>query len=192
MSLNPVRKVKRPKQVKPVHELWTDDETAGFMAAVNADRLAPVITLQCLGLRPEEVPGLRWRDVDLNSGTLVIRVARTLVDGKAIEKPPKTEAGKRVLPLDAGLVAQLRAFRKLHAAERLAAGEAYQDCGYVFCDELGIPLGPAELRRVWYRLMREAGGSEGQAVRRQPSRGWQLSSSRRGIPGHHRRVAWSH
>jgi integrase len=157
ISVNPCRRVKRPKQVKPVHELWSDAETAQFGKAAADDRLAPVVTLQCLGLRPEEVCGLRWRDVNLTAGTLTIRMARTLVDGKPIEKPPKTDAGKRVLPLDHALIAQLKAFRTVQAAEKLAAGEAYQDGGYVCCDELGAPSDPARLRRVWYRLMREAG-----------------------------------
>jgi integrase len=157
VSVNPCRRVKRPRQVKPVHELWSDEETALFGKAAAADRLAPVITLQCLGLRPEEVCGLRWRDVDLAAGTLIIRMARTLVDGKPIEKAPKTAAGKRVLPLDCTLVAQLRAFRRSQTTEKVAAGEAYQDGGYVCCDELGAPSDPARLRRVWYRLMREAG-----------------------------------
>lgn len=39
----------------------------------------------------------------------------------------------------------------------LPAGPAYADVGYVACDELGRPLDPARLRRVWYRLMRQAG-----------------------------------
>lgn len=157
ISVNPCRRVKRPKQVRPVHELWSDDETVQFGKAAAEDRLAPVIILQCLGLRPEEVCGLRWRDVNLAAGTLTIRMARTLVDGKPVEKPPKTDAGKRVLPLDSTLVTRLGAFRKTRAAEKLAAGEAYQDGGYVCCDELGAPSDPARLRRVWYRLMREAG-----------------------------------
>jgi integrase len=156
ISVNPCRRVKRPKQVKPVHELWSDEETAMFGKAAAADRLAPVITLQCLGLRPEEVCGLRWRDVDLTAGTLTIRMARTLVDGRPMEKAPKTDAGKRVLPLDRTLIAQLKAFRKVQVAEKLAAGGAYSDGGYVCCDELGAPSDPARLRRVWYRLMREA------------------------------------
>jgi hypothetical protein len=65
--------------------------------------------------------------VDLTAGTLRIRIARTLVDGKPIEKAPKTDGGRRVLPLDCTLVAQLKAFRKIQAAEKLAAGPAYQD-----------------------------------------------------------------
>jgi integrase len=97
IGMNPCRRVKRLKQVGPVHELWSDDETALFGKAATADRLSPVITLQCLGLRPEEVCGLRWRDVNLAAGTITIRMARTLVDGRPIEKPPKTDAGKRTV-----------------------------------------------------------------------------------------------
>jgi integrase len=156
ISMNPVRLVKRPRQVRPEHDLWSDEESARFQVAAANHRLAPVITLQCLGLRPEEVCGLRWRDVDLAAGTLRIRRVRTLVDAKPVEKEPKTEAGKRVLPLDAALVGVLKAFKARQAAERLAAGPAYADGGYVTCDELGSPGDPARMRRVWYRLMREA------------------------------------
>ena len=38
--------------------------------------------LQCLGLRPEEVCGLRWRNVNLRTGELAIVRVRTLVDGR--------------------------------------------------------------------------------------------------------------
>jgi integrase len=157
VSVNPFRRVKRPRQVKPVHELWSDEETAKFEAVAAQDRLHPVITMQCLGLRPEEVCGQRWRrDVDLKDRELTIQVVRTLVDGQVIEKPPKTDAGKRTLPLDDALTASLKAFHALQASEKLAAGEAYNDAEYVLCDELGLPYDPARLRRVYYRLMKQA------------------------------------
>jgi integrase len=158
ISVNPCRRVKRPRQVKPEHELWSDEETAKFEAVAEGDRLHPVITLQCLGLRPEEVCGLRWRrDVNLPGRTLRIQMVRTLVDGQVVEKAPKTTAGKRVLPLDDALAAQLKGFKALQAKEKLAAGEAYDGAAdYVLCDELGAPYEPAKLRRAWYRLMRQA------------------------------------
>jgi integrase len=158
ISINPCRRVKRPKQDRPVHELWSDEDAARFEAIAAQDRLHPVITLQCLGLRPEEVCGLHWRrDVSLPKRQIAIQVVRTLVDGKVVEKPPKTDAGRRTLPLDDPLTGELRAFHALQAAEKLAAGEAYTDGGYVLCDELGLPYDPARLRRVYYRLMRQAG-----------------------------------
>jgi integrase len=95
--------------------------------------------------------------VDLVGRTLRIRLSRTLVDGRVVEKPPKTAAGKRVLPLDDALVAALKAFTARQAAEKIAAGAAYSAGGYALCDELGGAYDPARLRRVWYWLMREAG-----------------------------------
>jgi hypothetical protein len=36
-------------------------------------------------------------------------------------------------------------------------GEAYEAADYVLCDELGRLYDPARLRRVYYRLMKQAG-----------------------------------
>ncbi len=158
MMINPVRKVKRPKQTKPDHDQWSDDEAARFEKMAAQDRLSPVITLQCLGLRPEEVCGLRWHHVNLIAMTLSIRAARTLADGQPVEKATKTPRGTRVLPLDDTLLRDLKAFKALQARESAAAGQAYDPAGnYVLCDELGKPFAPDKLRRVWYRLMRQAG-----------------------------------
>lgn len=77
-----------------------------------------------------------------------------------MEKEPKTKAGRRTLPLDESLLKALKAFWAVRSAEKLAAGEAYDATrDYVTCDELGAPFDPARLRRVWYRLMKQAGGS---------------------------------
>lgn len=65
-----------------------------------------------------------------------------MVDGHPQESTPKTKTGRRTVPLDASLVALLTAQRKAQAAERLRAGEAWQDREYVFTNELGEPYSP--------------------------------------------------
>lgn len=40
MTMNPVRRVKRPKAAKPTHELWSDDETARFEKVATQRRLS--------------------------------------------------------------------------------------------------------------------------------------------------------
>jgi len=47
--------------------------------------------------------------------------------------------------------------RACQASEKLAAGEAYEDSGYVVVDELGRPFKTDKLRREAHRLMAEAG-----------------------------------
>ena len=49
VSHNPCRRVKRPRQDKPEHALWSDEEMARFELAAAADRLAPVIRCNASG-----------------------------------------------------------------------------------------------------------------------------------------------
>jgi integrase len=65
-----------------------------------------------------------------------------VVDGKAIGESPKTQAGRRSIPLDASLVALLKSHKARQAAEQLAAGPAYEANGYLVANELGEPLFP--------------------------------------------------
>ncbi|AJE87215.1 integrase-like protein [Streptomyces albus] len=51
----------------------------------------------------------------------------------------------------------LKAFRAAQAAEKLAAGEAYEDSGYVLVDELGQPWKTDKLRREAHKLMATTG-----------------------------------
>ena len=67
--------------------------------------------------------------------------------------------------MDPGLIAALRSLRTRQAAERLATGEAYDQSGYVACDELGSPLAPGWYSRQFGKLAVAAG------VRRIPLHG---------------------
>ncbi|MEU1282934.1 site-specific integrase [Kitasatospora sp. NPDC005856] len=108
-----------------------------------------------LGLRPAEVCGLKWTAVDFTAGTLRIEWTRTLVGTQIDEKPAKTRAGERVLPLPAPVLVALRSFHTRQAAEKLRAGEASQDSSYVLVDKWGRPFTSERLRYQTYRLMRK-------------------------------------
>lgn len=100
-----------------------------------------------------------WSDVDMTEAPGTVRVAttRTLVEGQVVEKGTKTAAGTRVLPLPGVASDALREFSARQAAERLAAGPAYNRGGHVLVDELGGPFKTDQLRRWLYKLMKEAG-----------------------------------
>jgi integrase len=162
VAYNVAGPVKCPPQVKAERNPWSPEEVRSFLAAISKDRLYAPLLLSAIGLRPEEVCGLRWaEDVDLTAETLRITNVRTLVwtesGGRVVEKGPKTAAGRRVLPMPSIVSATLRTFKATQAAERLAAGEAYSVSGYVLVDELGQPFRTDQLRRAAYRLMKAAG-----------------------------------
>lgn len=72
---------------------------------------------------------------------------RVVVASKPTASTPKTAAGRRAVPLDGRLVAELRSQWARQATERLAGGEAWEETGYVFVDELGHPYRPETVSR---------------------------------------------
>jgi integrase len=126
----------------------TADQVRDFLAGTAGDRLGPLYgTAIATGCRQGELLGLRWQDMDLDTGTLT--VAHTLERGTRELAEPKTERSRRTLRLGAGTVAILRTHKARQAAERLAAGRKWQDKDYVFATGIGTPL---ESRNVTHAL----------------------------------------
>jgi integrase len=96
-----------------------------------------------LGLRREEVLGLRWEDVDD-----VVHVRRTLTaaDGAFHFGPPKSRAGRRDLPMPA-FVARAIHRHRLEQSERLLAIGIRPEL--VVCNPIGEPFQPATFSGAW-------------------------------------------
>ncbi|MEE4595767.1 tyrosine-type recombinase/integrase [Streptomyces sp. DSM 41524] len=148
---------KEQQKRKAARKPWTEEEVRSFLRGIRNDRFYAVMLLSLLGLRPAEVCGLKWSAVDLEAGVLRIELTRTLVGTEVEEKETKTTAGQRTLPLPTPVIAALASFHARQAAEKLAAGGAYEDGGYVLVDKWGRPCTSERLRYHAYRLMREVG-----------------------------------
>jgi integrase len=150
--------VKAAAETRVERTPWTQQEVKTFLAGIAGERLYAVCLLSLMGLRPAEVCGLRWSDIDFEAGTIAAGDnTRTLVDGEVEEKEAKSAAGKRGLPMPATVAKGLKAFRARQAAERLEAGAAYNRTGYVLVDELGEPQRTDWFRRRTYELMAKVG-----------------------------------
>ena len=77
--------------------------------------------------------------IDLDRGVLRVTRTRVIVNSQPTDSLPKTTRGQRSVPLDDQLVSLLKAHRAVQAAEKLAAGPAYEDGGWLVADELGRP-----------------------------------------------------
>jgi integrase len=76
--------------------------------------------------------------------------------GGLILKEPKGKS-KGEVPLPPELVDELRAHREVQDLEKLMAGDAYVDRGFVFAGLLGEPISPEADWREWQELEQEAG-----------------------------------
>ena len=83
----------------------TPDQARQLLDVAGEDRLGGLVTVGVmLGLRPGELCGLRWQDVDLDAGVLCVRQARkrtTDDDGREtlVLGAPKTRKSRRALVL---------------------------------------------------------------------------------------------
>ncbi|ADL49518.1 integrase family protein [Micromonospora aurantiaca ATCC 27029] len=98
---------------RPAVAVWTADQLAEFLGAVNDDPLFALWWLAGLrGLRRGELCGLRWSDIDLDRGILTIERNRTTAGYQIVEGQPKTPAGRRTVALDKRSVQILRVHRR--------------------------------------------------------------------------------
>ena len=115
-----------------------------------------VLGLTC-GLRPGELLGLKWEDVDLDQGVLRISRAVSRVGGTAQLGPTKTASSRRQLRLPAGTGDALRQHRVLQLARQAVMGEHWADLDLVFPTSRGTLLDPANLRRALRSVTEKAG-----------------------------------
>jgi integrase len=99
---------------------------------------------------------MRWQDIDLDAKVWRLDQTRVVANGKAVDSTPKA-GSSRVILLDDHLVALLRAHRARQAAEKLVAGEAYEDSGFLIADELGRPYYPDSLSTWFDRQVKDVG-----------------------------------
>lgn len=118
-----------------------------LMIAAASDKERPfIMTAIMTGLRSSELRGLRWQDVDLEAAT--ITVAQRANDWGEIG-PPKSEAGKRTIPIPPALVSELRRWK-------LRSPPSPQ--GLAFPTSTGTPQRHNNmLRRMYFPLQVRAG-----------------------------------
>ncbi|MDQ3691701.1 MAG: site-specific integrase [Chloroflexota bacterium] len=145
----------RAGQKADVHA-WNAPTLTRFLQASQSadDRLHGLWTLLATtGMRRGEALGLRWSDVDLDSGRAGI-VQTIIQTGSTVSiGAPKTARGRRPIALDPATVAVLRQHRHRMLQERLLVGPDFNDLGLVFHQPDGSWLRPdavseAFLRRV--------------------------------------------
>jgi integrase len=138
--------VKAPRPAKKEINPLTHEQARIFLEVASGDRFEAlyVLAIHC-GLREGELLGLKWDDLDLETGTLSVR--RTLSETRELGRifePPKNGKG-RSIKLTPGAIEALRGHlgRQLKEIER--ADGRYEDQGLVFPAKAGTPMNAKNL-----------------------------------------------
>ncbi len=141
LAVNPCSLV-RPPKAKPTETPHLDlGQTNRMLGLVRGDRIEPAVVCGLAGgLRIGEVCGLRWRDVQMDDGVLIVRGSWW----------GPTKSGKpRAVTLPRTLVPALRRWKLRQAEEMLALGMPQDEDDHVVTDEAGEAMDPGALRRAF-------------------------------------------
>ncbi len=162
-ATNPTRETKKISSggQRSVRAL-TADERVRWLAQLEADPFAvrkdlPDLTrfMLATGLRIGEALAVSWDEVDLDARTVDIEWTLVRVRGEGLRRiPPKTDSGRRVLPLPLFAVEMLR---RRKTAAYPDGGPAIGTAAPVFPDTVGGWRDPSNTRRD----LRTARGTEG-------------------------------
>jgi integrase len=111
-----------------------------------------------------EATGLRWEDIDLETGELQVRQQLQKVGKRLVLQELKTVKSRRTLALPDVCLEALKAHRKRQLEERLKAGAAWTDSGLVFTTyakrgagrTVGGGLHPRNVLRTLHALLEAA------------------------------------
>ncbi|MDG4778098.1 site-specific integrase [Micromonospora sp. WMMD961] len=184
LAKNPATLAKAPRLPESEIEPYTVAEVQRLMAATHGRRnSARWAVALALGLRQGEALGLRWPDVDLDSGTLTVRRGRQrprwehgcrspcgrkhgghCPDRRQIRADTadtKSRAGRRSIGLPDELVALLRKHRGEQNQERATAAQIWEGSDWLFATPTGGPVNPRTDYDEWKRLLKLAGLRDG-------------------------------
>lgn len=158
--------VEPPRRRKAERHIWDFEQVRLFLATAKRGatdfesfrNYTLWLFALCTGTRAGEIEGLKWDHVDL--GLNLVRIDRQLqrVYAKQVEPEdkvqtcdPKSEHGKRTIPLVPLLAEELLKLKGRQDHLRAELGDRYIDEGYVFTQPHGKPIHMDNIRSRAYR-----------------------------------------
>jgi integrase len=154
IAINPVLVAASPR-LEPIEKRTLSVvESRKFVSAVAGHRNeALYLVLLTLGIRRGEALGLKWDDIDWQSGQVTIRrQLQRLQDGGGLMLLEPKYSSRRTLYLPPFVLDRLSAHQERQITERELAGEKWQEHGLVFPSLYGTPMEPRNLQRDFAKL----------------------------------------
>lgn len=136
--------------------VMTLQDVGSILSAAMGSELEAIVAFSIgTGLRRSETCGLKWSDLDLETGTIRVQRAAVNVGGKVLIKATKTKTSRRTDYLSPFVVNALRRLRTEQARRHDALGIfRLGEDRFVF-DRDGQPWNPNELSRHFSRMVRK-------------------------------------
>jgi len=159
MYRNPTDYAQRPRVVRKETPVLSPSQVKAFLEAAKGARFEALFFLAVTtGMREGELLGLRWQDVDLDGGVILIRHTLQRINGTFQLSEPKSAKSRRVIALAPSAINALRRHRAAQIEERLWVGPHWEDNDFVFTNGLGRPVEVTNLTQRHFRPLLKGAG----------------------------------
>lgn len=153
LTFNPADAVTPPRVERTTLNTFDMPQTAELIETVKGTRLhVPIMLAVMCGLRRGEIIALRWKNVDLQAGSLAIVESAEQTKDQVRYKPPKSGKGRRVA-LAGSVADELRSHKVRQAEELLKLGIRQDGDSFVYAQEDGAPIQPRSLTHGWMKAI---------------------------------------
>ncbi len=150
---SPLDRVEAPRVRQNETAFYNPAQLKELYRQVEGHRLEVAVHLAgSLGMRREELCGLKWKNVDLERRIVSIREARTCCGRTIVEKEPKNRSSTRTLFLSDDMLSLLRREKNRQATEVVRNPE-----GFVVLNRKGEPYSPNVLSLAFTRFLSARG-----------------------------------
>jgi integrase len=153
LARNPAETVDPPKVSPKPMETYDMVQTAMLIEAMRPTRmLIPTVLAVLCGLRRGEIAALRWRNVDLETGSLSVVESAEQTKAGIRFKEPKSGKTRNVRLADT-VIEELNRWRRRQAEELLRVGLRPDGDTFVVTQADGSSLQPRSITHEWMRLL---------------------------------------
>ena len=149
---SPMERVEPPRSTLYEADFYNPAELKQLYALLEGRPLElPVHLAGSLGLRREELCGLKWENISFTRRLLCVREARTAFGSTIVQKETKNRASVRTLYLPEEIL------RLLSQERERQRRELKQPSGHVVLNQKGLPYSPNALSLAFTRFVRSNG-----------------------------------
>ena len=150
-------RIKSPVVKESVPKVLSECELRSFFKAIEGDRLEAFfwVVVSC-GLRKGEAIGLKWSDIDLETGSTTIKRRIARLKGLVDIDTPKSRAGMRVVQLPKKALEKLLVWKKIQELDK-KLHEGFKDEDWVFTHTTGKWIEPRFVNKKLSELLARAG-----------------------------------
>ena len=153
---SPMERVEPPRVRTTESYFYNNQELKLLYQKIEGNILELAVKLAgSLGMRREEICGLKWENVDLQRHLVLIREARTAYGATIVQKETKNRASVRTLYLPDEVYLLLEQEQARQQQERCLQSPAYNPTDHVILDAKGAPYSPNALSLAFTRFVRK-------------------------------------